>query len=399
MGAMGAEHSERLIALPKPWLDADACRALNRAFYSVEPHDYFQTRLELLMLAAADSDSILAAFQRGLEFGALKMGGPETKAPNEAEMEAARTAFVTADAVNLLHHICETLMRFYFAHRPEERQFPASPWLQIAREMNPEDFKRLVARRFDSRELDEHRRAEVNATFYASFEPPCDTPEDADRLRASVDEIERFLQHFARYFLDEAKLYNAMKHGLAIRPGSAAMRLETPADAERLARGESPLISAEGPSVEYLARDSADDEFARVTRWVRPDVLMGEAMVAVFMLAQIWTVGKLRYTGPDDPSKKVPLRFYDQMPLKGLLDAYLGDEPYRFVIRTMGMPIGYSYAYPPNLKCTSCGRVPRDGEERPRFHWRAIECNGAPLRVVCPGCGAKWLRAHPAEHS
>jgi hypothetical protein len=241
------QNTERLIRLPKPWLDGEACHGLNVAFYSVEPHDYFQTRLELLMLAAADSDAIFAAFQKGLEYGALKMGGPETNAPGDAEVDAARTAFVTADAVNLLHHISETLLRLYFAHRPEEGKFPASPWLEIAQEVTPGEFKRRVALRFDGgSELDDARRAEVTATFYGSTDPPCDTPEEADRLRASVDEIERFLHHFARYFLDEAKLYNAMKHGLAIRPGVSSMHLKTPADAGRLARGESPLISVDG---------------------------------------------------------------------------------------------------------------------------------------------------------
>lgn len=392
------QSSERLIRLPEPWLDAEACHGLNVAFYSVEPHDYFQTRLELLMLAAADTGAILAAFQKGLEYGALKIGGPEVKAPDDAE--AAQNAFVTADAVNLLHHISETLLRLYFAHRPEEGKFPASPWLQIAQEVTPGEFKRLVALRFGGNELDDARRAEVTATFYGSADPPCDTPEEADRLRASVDEIERFLHHFARYFLDEAKLYNAMKHGLAIRPGSSSMHLNTPADAERLARGESPLISAEGPSVEYLARKNPEDEFGRETRWVRPDVLMGEALIAVFMLAQIWTIGKLRYIGPDDPSRKVPLRFYDHTPLNGILDAYLGDNATaRFVIRTMRMSLGYAYAYPPELECTGCSRGPRDDEKRPRRRWYAVEAEGSPLKVLCPECGTAWRKARAIDKS
>jgi hypothetical protein len=76
---------------------------------------------------------------------------------------------------------------------------------------------------------------------------------------------------------------------------------------------------------------------------------MGEALVAVFMLAQIWAIGKLRYIGREKASKKVPVRFYDQLPLAGILDAYLGDnQAARFVIRTMRMSLGCANAYPLN---------------------------------------------------
>src|SRR5687768_6009259 len=107
------EHHERLIALPEPWLEDDACHELNVAFYGVEPHDYFDTRLMLLMIAAAAPDAIFAAAEQGMEYGALKRGGPGTKRVEGPEADAAQLAFVTADAVNLLHHVSETLMRFY----------------------------------------------------------------------------------------------------------------------------------------------------------------------------------------------------------------------------------------------------------------------------------------------
>jgi hypothetical protein len=64
----------RIVALPKPALDTAEARRLNATFYGTEPHTYFQTRLILLMVAAADPDAINAAVDRGLEYGSLKRG-------------------------------------------------------------------------------------------------------------------------------------------------------------------------------------------------------------------------------------------------------------------------------------------------------------------------------------
>jgi hypothetical protein len=388
---------ERLVGLPKPWLDADACLELNQAFYSVEPHDYFNTRLILLMLAAAAPNAILEAYKQGLEYGALKRGGPGTQRTEGPEGDAAHVAFVAADSVNLLHHVSETLMRFYLAHRPDSGgKFRASPWLEIANEVNPAAFKRLVGFRFDGTPLTDARRAEVTATFYGAPKPPASVKQ-GERLKTSVEEIERYLQHFARYFVDEAMLYNSMKHGLAVRSGTSSMRIETPADMERAERDEPPLISADGPSVEYLARESREDPYRRVTRWFRPDVLMAEAQMAVYMLEQIWSIGKLRYVDRAEPPAQIALRFYDQTPLKHILDVYLDGQPARIVTTRMEMDIGYTYAYPPKLECTACGRGPRDDEERPRRDWRAISDDQSPLRVVCPACATAWRAARTTQ--
>src|SRR4051812_5458408 len=74
---------------------------------------------------------------------------------------------------------------------------------------------------------------------------------------------------------------------------------------------------------------------------------MAEAQIAVYMLEHIWRVGKMRYVERHDPSaQQVPLRFYDQTPLKKILDTYLDGDVARLVIKTMSMDVGYEWRTP-----------------------------------------------------
>src|SRR6185312_3755664 len=113
-------------------------------------------------------------------------------------------------------HVSETVLRYYLAHCPDPSgRFRACPWLDLADEVNFAAFKRAVELRFadDSDELTDRRRDDVTRTFYLGSNGGTDDPAELERLARSVDEIERWLRHFAGYFLDDARLYNAMKHG------------------------------------------------------------------------------------------------------------------------------------------------------------------------------------------
>jgi hypothetical protein len=391
--------TQRPVGLPKPWLEADEVQRLNEAFYATQPHDYFATRLTLLMVAAAKPEVINHALVDGLEYGTLKIGR-DAAADEEPDEEGERqaVAFVAGDAMNLLQHVSETVLRYYLAHCPDPQgRLRACPWLTIADEVNFAAFKRAVERRFadDATELTAKRRDDVTIAFYLARNGGTDDPVELERLARSVDEIEGWLRHFARYFLDDARLYNAMKHGLAVRPGQSMVEVKTPADEERVARGERPLIHQDGPSIEYLGRTGPDEPFKRVTRWIRPDVAMAEARIANWMLEQIWTIGRTRYVDlPAGTAKPMRLRFYDQVGLDKVLDAHLNEKEFaRLVISSLEFPVGYMWAYEPDLKCTICGRVPRADEERPRRTWRGLADGNTPIQPICTECIPTWRTA------
>jgi hypothetical protein len=75
------------------------------------------------------------------------------------------------------------------------------------------------------------------------------------------------------------------------------------------------------------------------------------------------------------------------------MDAYLDDEPAKVVIKVMDFPVGYRWAYPPELECTICHRKPRDDEDRPRKKWKGITDGQWHLRPICPDCIPGWRKA------
>jgi len=111
------------------------------------------------------------------------------------------------------------------------------------------------------------------------------TPAQEDWNRG-LDNIADFLVHFAAHFTD-ADVYNALKHGLAVRPGDAATELDD---------GE--LLKAEGPAIEYLSvRRNSDDKprWNRTTTWIWPDRSMGLVYLAGCLMKSLWSLAKLRY--------------------------------------------------------------------------------------------------------
>jgi hypothetical protein len=111
------------------------------------------------------------------------------------------------------------------------------------------------------------------------------TPAQEDWNRG-LDNIADFLVHFAAHFTD-SDVYNALKHGLAVRPGDAATQLDD---------GE--LLKAEGPAIEYLSvRRNSDDKprWNRTTTWIWPDRSMGLVYLAGCLMKSLWSIAKLRY--------------------------------------------------------------------------------------------------------
>jgi hypothetical protein len=199
--------------------------------------------------------------------------------------------------------------------------------------------------------------------FYGTEHPRAGTVSEED-WDASLDNIEQWLTHFAEWFVDDAHVWNAVKHGLAIQSGEPSMQVTTPAD-EAEGR-DPPLIHAKGPAVTYLARrypgSRRDQKLWHIsTRWTRPFTiahLMGEIHMACSLLRSIWQVGRGRYL-----SESQELRIYTSPIFREFLDS----AETGVITNRMHINMLYEYAYPPELKCSDCGRRPNDEEHDARL--------------------------------
>ncbi len=116
--------------------------ALNERFYEASPHEYFDQRLGLLLLAAGKPEEVEKLLQGGISFGQLGLRATQDEAQHATESpetkQRKRERFITAEAEVLLHHASEALLRLYLAHEPVigadgPPAIHPCPWLQIAR--------------------------------------------------------------------------------------------------------------------------------------------------------------------------------------------------------------------------------------------------------------------------
>jgi hypothetical protein len=340
------------VPLPPPWLDGEDFPRLNNWFYKIEPHSYFDVRLALLMAHAGRPKLLGEVVREGVEYRGLKVGGKEVHTGDDEDDDFGTTEeelhlhFVITESVALLHHISETLLRFYLVHA----RAPQCPWLEIAKELSHVDFKRKVRQRFDGAPIDEERREEVAWTLFASKVSVDDVP--LDKWNASVENAERWMSHFADWFLGESNLFNVTKHGLAVHPGESSLQLMTPADEDG-----KPLIHAEGPSVMFLEKMGDPRRWHHTARWVDPARLMAEAGVGLRLLKSVWQVGRMRYTDFGREPQRLIL-FY-RPDYNEYMDSLLEPgEAGKVILNRMSMNLSYRYAYQPELVCVKCSRTP-----------------------------------------
>lgn len=278
VGGVGAKRSS-----PDDLLAPEQFPGMNRSFYATRPWSYFRQREGLLALAAGAPDGLMELARRGLQVGRLKYSA-DSPASDSREDED-REQFIIAESEVLLHHISETLLRLYLAHEGA----PPCPWLEIARVRSAGQFKRMVRDRFVGELSREERRRRVGEVFFGSAERTAIKPNPSpEHWENGLDNIEAFLTHYARHFLD-SDIYNALKHGLAVRPGPAAMQLD-----------EGDLIKAEGPAIEYLTvgpNNEGKSRWRHTTHWIEVDSALAFVSIGQRLMESIWTLARFRYLG------------------------------------------------------------------------------------------------------
>lgn len=261
---------------------------INRAYYAAEPADYFEQRLNNLLVAAGNPDGRAELIRKGGEFGELKFGEASGGKPDPADTPSSKAVehFVLAETEVLAHHVGETLLRLYFAHE----KLPPCPALELARVRSPAKFKQMVRTRFlDSAYDDRGYRATISKVFHLVADPSHVRPDPGvDKWWDSVDNIELFLRHFASDFV-EAGLYNSAKHGMALTPTEFGFKF-----------GDSELTQRHGPAIYHLEqrtdRKSGKARWFSTYHWVSTDRQAAMTFMGIKMIRVLWRNARLRYT-------------------------------------------------------------------------------------------------------
>jgi hypothetical protein len=311
---------------------------LNETFYAAEPADYFSQRLENLILVAGNSAALDRLMEEGVTFRSLTVGGGPPQGADPADQakkrdKAAKSAehFVIAEAEVLAQHVGETLLRLYLAHAA----VPPCPWLEISRLRSPAEFKERVSRRFgdDTDPSDPAHLAAVARVFYLTDDPASlgPVPPPQDQWETSLANIEGYLRHFADQFLKRAALYNAAKHGLALRPTEMSMKL-----------GDGSVLSADGPIIQYLQirDDDGQPRWSKVNHWVSSDRQMALIYRACKLVETLWEVARIRYL-PKQRGETFQLPFFGGPTVDELIRAALGPVSSGIVLEDMSMDLLY----------------------------------------------------------
>lgn len=289
-------------------------RQLNESFYAARPADFIRTRMLALLVLAGRPDGVAKLLEEGIEYERVRIRSGEL-----ADIDADDLGrHVTLESQVLLHHAAEAVLRLYVAHVG----LPPVPWIALSSIRSPGQFKQEVKQKVLDGGVSTIER-DVASVFLGSADPPeGESQEDWQKARANVT---RFLQVLARRWLDEAEIYNAIKHGLAATPGDAVFQL--------LPDGQDPINLGAGTSLQFLERTAWDGDrrtWSLSTAWVDTGDSLALVHIAAAMIDSLWFIAKYRYVdGPAEGPRFFPVD----------LGPTVLDNKHRAPVRTMSWPL------------------------------------------------------------
>lgn len=270
---------------PDDEITAARYRQLNERFYAAEPADYLRTRLITLLALAGKPGDVLAILRAGVEHA-----GVTVRLGDDGEVDAEDLAkYVSIESQVLLHHAAETVVRLFLAHR----DYPPCPWVELAGETNFAKFKERVGKEITGVRRDGVLEDEAAWVFIGRRESGPD--EDGERWADAKANLGSFLRTLAERWLNDARTYNSLKHGLAVIPGDAVFQLVgDDGNAVRLGEGTSVEILEAGPWVENRR------EWKVTTKWIDVQECLGLVEVSCLMISSLWQVARFRYLDAED---------------------------------------------------------------------------------------------------
>lgn len=256
--------------------------SLNREFYRSPfgPHEYLSTRLRGLLLASSTHEGIAQAMRDGLTVEPITLRG------GSDDVEDDHTAhYLGVEATVLLHHSAETLLRLFLAHN----SLPPCPRLEVARARDYRRFKADVRQLHDGLTSKQTRDALcevfIGTSDRTAIEPEISEEQWLDR----VDAISMLMDVCSATVLEDARLYNAAKHGLVTMPHDLGIQIGNP--------DEEPALAQDGLVLTYLTvvGEKQEARWAKAHRWISTGANLALIALIVKQIEALWLIANVRY--------------------------------------------------------------------------------------------------------
>lgn len=128
----------------KPWENADTngrtldpgqFPELNATFYTARPAEFINMRINVLSLMACTEDQLAPVFGVERRIDGIFIPGGEVPGMDDRER------YLQMEAMMIVHHASEALLRLFFAHVDH----PECPWIGMAAIPQPNEFKGRIA--------------------------------------------------------------------------------------------------------------------------------------------------------------------------------------------------------------------------------------------------------------
>ncbi|BBX69716.1 hypothetical protein [Mycolicibacterium psychrotolerans] len=278
----------------KSWEQADAAGRtldsrqfpeLSAVFYTADPSEFIKMRVKMLSLMGSPDVFLAPAFAIDRRIGSMAFGGSEVPSHEE------RQRYLRTEAVTVVHHASEALLRLFFAHVDH----PECPWLSMSSSLSPREFKEQVEEALNLG----FKQPDIAQVFLGGSDPDDAGIEmTAEDFTTTVESLEMLLVDCAWRFTGDAFLYNAVKHGLsAIDLDDEEAKMEWEGhDGQRLRMHKGPLHV-------YLHRKLSPNAKVSDGQWFlglddpNPQRDMMITSLITYAIDSLWAVARRQYLG------------------------------------------------------------------------------------------------------
>lgn len=262
--------------------------SLNQMFYQEHgPGEFILMRLYNLGVVGGSFEKFKDILAGGIDYADCQVL-PTITEDDDAEgtlkqsEEAFQQHFLRIETHHLKHLAIETLLRMFLGHK----RYPLCPWLKMSSFTNFREFKKTVDADIVEAGRDVLQSEVLDVLLGRSGDLNSATDSDLD----VSDNLARLLRVFSSGWLDEAKSYNATKHGLTAVPGAADVKVGV--------EGEEMMPVGFGDSLTHLTYGPWKDNertWSVTTRWIHPEQAVATILLAAEMLMSLWSVARCRY--------------------------------------------------------------------------------------------------------